>query len=274
MSTYAIGDIQGCDDALEHLLDRVNFQPDRDRVWFTGDIVNRGPTSLAVLRRIRDLDSAATMVLGNHDLHLLAMAHGHGQKHRLDTLDEVLAAPDRIELLEWLQHRPMLFFSAGLNYLLVHAGLAPQWNLATALRCAGEVEAVLRGPNAGEFFAHMYGNHPNRWDEHLAGWDRLRFITNCLTRMRYCDVDGHIDLKHKGAPGSQPPQLMPWYAVPNRAASDVPIVFGHWSTHGSDPFPHIHALDTGYHWGGRLSARRLEDGRIFSIERNSSELPG
>lgn len=268
MSTYAIGDIQGCDGALGRLLELIDFAPSRDQVWLTGDIVNRGPDSLAVLRRVRALGGAAITVLGNHDLHLLAIAYGHGQKHRLDTLDDVLAAPDLSELLEWLRHRPILFFSPALNYLLVHAGLAPQWDLATAQRCAHEVETVLRGPNPGAFFAHMYGNDPNCWDEKLTGWNRLRFITNCLTRMRYCDVHGHIDLKHKGAPGSHPPHLVPWYAVPNRAAADVPIVFGHWSTHGGDALPHVHALDTGCQWGGQLTARRLEDGDIFQVQCN------
>ncbi len=266
MSTYAIGDIQGCDNELAQLLDCIDFSSARDQLWFTGDIVNRGPASLAVLRRIRALGDAAITVLGNHDLHLLARAYGHGKQHRLDTLDETLNAPDSSELLDWLRHRPLMHYSSALNYLLVHAGLPPQWDLTTAQNCAREVETALRGPNPAEFFAHMYGNQPDLWSVQLAGWDRLRFITNCFTRMRFCDATGRVDLKYKGSPGSQPDHLMPWHAVPGRASAQLPIVFGHWSTHGPDPQPHIHALDTGCLWGGQLTARRLEDGRIFQVQ--------
>jgi len=208
MAVYAIGDIQGCYAELMALLEAVQFDAASDQLWFTGDLVNRGPESLRVLRFVRDLNertpSAAITVLGNHDLHLLAVAAGEGRQHHSDTLDEILAAPDRETLLDWLRHQPLLHHDAALGVTLIHAGLPPQWSLLEAQQYAGEVEAVLRGDSYQEFFAHMYGNQPDQWQENLTGWDRLRFITNCFTRLRYCDADGKLDLQAKGAPGSQP----------------------------------------------------------------------
>ena len=257
MATYAIGDIQGCREALERLLEAIGFDPARDRLWFAGDLVNRGPDSLGTLRLVRDLGDRAITVLGNHDLHLLAVASGAEPARSSDHLDDVLAAPDRDELLDWLRHRPLLHHDPRLGYTLVHAGLPPQWDLATARACATELEAVLRGPDHADFFDHMYGDHPRRWDPDLRGRDRLRFITNCLTRMRYCDRSGNLDLASKGPPGTQPSPFLPWFRIPDRASAGLRIVFGHWSTLGPHDGHGVHALDTGCLWGGRLTALRL-----------------
>ena len=270
MATYAIGDIQGCLRELQTLLGEIAFEPGRDRLWLTGDLVNRGPDSLGVLRLVRDLGESTTAVLGNHDLHLLAVAHGNTDRlHKRDTLDAVLAAPDREQLLDWLRRRPLLHHESGLGYVMVHAGLAPQWNLSTALNCARELESVLRGHRYREFIDHMYGNTPERWDPGLSGWPRMRFITNCLTRMRYCHEDGTLNLRAKGPPGTQPAGCVPWFEVPGRGTRGVPIIFGHWSTlrldQGARRWADIHPLDTGCVWGGRLTALRLEDQRLFSV---------
>ncbi len=258
MATYAIGDIQGCYDELLRLLDKLCFDPASDRLWFVGDVVNRGPKSLETLRFIKGLGDQARMVLGNHEFHLLAMAQGNLRYKRKDTLDEILTALDQEELLHWLRHRPLLHHDETLGYTLIHAGLPPQWDLKTASRCAAEMEAMLRGSDYPEYFKHMYGNEPNRWDEQLTGWDRLRFITNCFTRLRYCAPDGTLALEQKGPPGSQPGPYLPWFAVPARASLDMKIVFGHWSTLGLRVEPSIVALDTGCLWGGRLTAVRLD----------------
>lgn len=265
MATYAIGDIQGCFDQLQALLDKIEFRRERDRLWFAGDLVNRGPKSLETLRFIRDLGDAAVAVLGNHDLHLLAVAGGHVQPRRRDHLDDVLQAPDREALLEWLRHCPLLHHDAGSGYTLVHAGLPPQWDLQQAQACAQEVETTLHGTDCQAFFAHMYGNEPDQWSESLRGWERLRFITNCLTRLRYCDLDGRLHLGASGPPGSQPPGYLPWFEVPGRASASMHIVFGHWSTLGPRNDPGIYPLDTGCVWGAQLTALRLEDRRLFSV---------
>ncbi|MGE0484725.1 MAG: symmetrical bis(5'-nucleosyl)-tetraphosphatase [Gammaproteobacteria bacterium] len=276
MATYAIGDIQGCAREFDALLRAIRFAPGRDRLWLTGDLVNRGPASLDVLRRVRALGDAAITVLGNHDLHLLAIARVRGHKpRRRDTLDEVLAAADRDELLNWLRCRPLLHHDAALGCAMVHAGLPPQWSLAESLACAAEVEAALQD-DAGlvDFLEHMYGDTPARWEPTLGGRRRLRFITNCLTRMRYCHADGTLDLAAKGAPGSQAADLLPWYALPQRRTRDTTIVFGHWSTLRLDGATcrawNVHPLDTGAVWGDRLTALRLEDGVLFSV---GSSLP-
>lgn len=269
MSTYVIGDVQGCQRALDALLRLIDFDAGRDCLWFTGDLVNRGPDSLAVLRFVRGLGDTATTVLGNHDLHLLACAAGVRPPHRKDTLAPILKARDREELLHWLRQRPLLHFDSVSGYLLIHAGLPPQWTAAQARQCAEELETVLRADDSDTFFANMYGNDPARWSEELHGWARLRFITNCLTRLRYCDADGNLDLKEKGAPGSQPERLIPWYRVPDRRSRDVPILFGHWATlRLTEPDTaayNVWNLDTGCVWGGSLSAMRLEDRRLFSV---------
>lgn len=279
MAVYAIGDIQGCYAELMALLETIRFDAASDQLWFTGDLVNRGPESLQVLRYVRDLNertpAAAITVLGNHDLHLLAVAEGKGRLHRSDTLGEVLDAPDRQGLLDWLRHQPLLHHDAGLGYSLVHAGLPPQWSLGAAQQHAGEVEAVLRGENYREFFAHMYGNLPDHWGEDLSGWERLRFITNCFTRMRYCDAQGRVDLHAKGAPGSQPAGLVPWFEVEGRQTQAERIVFGHWSTLGLYQGNRVTALDTGCLWGGRLTALRLDDeGSLHCVECLAGLRPG
>lgn len=260
MAVYAIGDVQGCYDQLRALLDRLGFDPQRDRLWLAGDLVNRGPSSLQTLRFIKGLGQHAIAVLGNHDLHALAVAAGCAPQRRSDHLDDVLSAPDRDELLDWLRARPLLHHDARLGYTLIHAGLPPQWDLQTAQRCAAQVEEMLRGPRYREFFEHMYGNQPDRWSETLRGWDRLRFIVNCFTRLRYCDDDGVLHLGSSGPPGTQPAPFQPWFAARRRASADLRIVFGHWSTLTLEPHEHenVYPLDTGCLWGRSLTAMRLD----------------
>lgn len=268
MSTYAVGDIQGCFDAFQQLLAALDFDRHRDRLWLAGDLVNRGPQSLAVLRFVRDLGDRAVTVLGNHDLHLLAVARGR-RPGRRDTLDEVLDAPDADALLDWLRHRPLMHSDAALGYHLIHAGLPPQWSLAQAQACARDVENVLRGnrKSYAEFLGRMYGNEPDRWDENLQGDARWRFIVNAFTRLRYCDADGRLTAEPKGRPGEQGGSLLPWFAVPGRASAGARIVFGHWSTLGRVEWPEhrVTGLDTGCVWGGRLTALCLETGVLTSI---------
>jgi bis(5'-nucleosyl)-tetraphosphatase (symmetrical) len=266
MAVYAIGDIQGCLQDLYALLEEVNFDSDTDRLWFTGDLVNRGPESLETLRFVRDLGESALTVLGNHDLHLLAVAEGHATLKRRDTLEPILQAPDRDELLHWLRHQPLLHHDDQLGFTLLHAGLPPQWDLAQAQACAAEAEAVLQGEEYADFIAHMYGDEPNCWDEGVQGWDRIRFIINAFTRTRYCTAEGVLDFKAKGEPGSQPDGLMPWFEVPGRKSEGMEILFGHWSTLGLYRRKGITALDTGCLWGGLLTAMHLAcDRAIFSV---------
>lgn len=255
MAIYAIGDVQGCFDELRRLLDAIDFDSSRDRLWFTGDLVNRGTQSLETLRFVKGLADGAVMVLGNHDLHLLAISAKHAKLHKRDSLDDVLAAPDRDELIDWLRHRPLLHAESG--YCLIHAGVPPQWDLVQAQRCAAEVEVILRGPAYRELYRHMYGDNPNFWCEDLRGWDRIRFITNCFTRMRFCDREGRLDLKQKGPPGSQPTHLLPWFGAPGRKSASSRILFGHWSTLKFYSGCNTYCLDTGCLWGGQLTALRL-----------------
>jgi len=269
MATYAIGDIQGCYDELIALLDRVDFDPARDRLWFTGDLVNRGPKSLAVVEYVKALGDNAVVVLGNHDLHLLACAAvDRFTPGRKDTFDDVLESVQREELLRWLRTRPLFHRDGVLGYTLVHAGLPPQWSLADAATYAREVEAVLRDDDYAQFFEHMYGNSPDTWNDNLSGWKRLRLITNYLTRLRYTAADGHIDFQFKGPLGTQSSDLVPWYELYPLPDSES-IVFGHWSAlHLSEAVmrkKRIFALDTGAVWGGTLTALRLEDGRFFAV---------
>ncbi len=275
MARIAIGDIQGCGEELQALVKRTGFSPDRDQLWFVGDLVNRGPRSLEVLRWVRGLGDAAVVVLGNHDLHLLAVAYGGQRKLRDDdTLDAVLEAHDREPLLEWLLHRPLAWQDpAQPGELMVHAGLVPQWRAADVLRLAREVERELRRDPAGVFL-QMYGNRPDRWDEALSGAERRRFVINALTRMRYCRPDGTIDLKLKGRPGSQPAPWQPWFDVGSRASRDVRVVCGHWSTLGLLERPDVLALDTGCVWGGALTAVSLEDGRRWQEPCRDHQAPG
>ena len=258
MATYAIGDIQGCFDQLQQLLDKLAFDPNTDRLWLTGDLVNRGPKSLEVLRFVRDLGDAAVTVLGNHDLHLLAVAAGSERPRRRDTLNEILSAPDRDELLHWLRSRPLLHLDSKHARCLIHAGLPPQWDLETAQRCAAEVESALQHPDYKEFLDNMYGNEPNLWRESLTGWDRLRFITNSFTRLRYCDDQGNLALDQKGPPGTQIGPYLPWFEINTRVTTEVQVIFGHWSRLGYVDRGGVIAMDTGCLWGGRLTARRLD----------------
>jgi bis(5'-nucleosyl)-tetraphosphatase (symmetrical) len=257
MTTYAIGDVQGCYDELRCLLDQLGFDPAGDRLWFVGDIVNRGPDSLAVLRFVRQLGDRAIGVLGNHDLHLLAISEGNRRPLRDDTVEDVLEAPDAAELLDWLRHRPIMHYDAGLGFALLHAGLPPQWDRVAALAHAAELEAVLRGPDFHDFCLNMYGNEPRRWNDALTGMERLRFISNCFSRLRYAGLDGSVAFAEKGPPGSQAPGYVPWFMAPERASRDTRIVFGHWSTLGYVATHNVWGLDTGCLWGGALTALRL-----------------
>jgi bis(5'-nucleosyl)-tetraphosphatase (symmetrical) len=275
MAVYAIGDIQGCFDDLQRLLAHIRFDPGTDHLWFVGDLVNRGLQSLATLRFVRDLGERAVTVLGNHDLHLIAAAHDHPLDHSDHTLDDILTAPDRAGLIEWLCRRPLLHHDTALGFTMVHAGLPPQWDLAQAQTCAREVEQVLHGTQRSAFIGQMYGNKPNHWSPRLQGWDRLRFSVNCFTRMRYCDTTGKLDLKSKGPPGTQPQGQLPWFEVPGRASRKLNIVFGHWSSLGAFSAPGVYATDTGCLWGGRLSALRLDDPvQRFSVPCAGQRKPG
>jgi bis(5'-nucleosyl)-tetraphosphatase (symmetrical) len=258
MAVYAVGDVQGCYAELQALLGKIGFDAAHDRLWFTGDLVNRGPESLETLRFVQGLGEAAVTVLGNHDLHLLAAASGIPLSHNDHTLDAVLEAPDRDALIAWLRRQPLLHHDAALNFTMLHAGLPPQWDLPQAQRCAAEVEAALRGEGFVKLIEHMRGNEPGVWREDLAGYDRLRFIINCLTRLRYCDRDGHLDFRSKGPPGTQPEGLYPWYAVPGRASAGQNIVFGHWSTLRDYGYPGIYPIDSACLWGGALTALRID----------------
>jgi bis(5'-nucleosyl)-tetraphosphatase (symmetrical) len=277
MATYAIGDIQGCYDDLMRLLERIHFDDQDDHLWFAGDLVNRGPDSLAVLHFVKGLGTRAVSVLGNHDLHLLAVAAGNAKLRKNDTLDGILEAPNRDELLDWLRHRPILHHDAALGYTLVHAGLPPQWDLPQAQICAHELEDALRGSGHGEFFRQMYGDEPRRWRADLRGMDRLRFIVNCFTRLRYCSDAGDLELKHKGAPGTQPEACLPWFEVPGRASASLHLLFGHWSTLGDISSHNVYPLDTGCVWGGRLTALRLDgDGSDswYCVDCKGAQAPG
>ncbi len=258
MSVYAIGDVQGCYSALRALLGEIRFDPAHDRLWFTGDLVNRGPRSLDVLRFIRDLGGQAVCVLGNHDLHLLAVAAGAAKLKKHDTLDEVLTAPDCDDLLSWLRSRPLLHHDEELGYTLIHAGLLPPWDLAVARRLAHEVEAALQSDRHGDFFKHMYGDLPDHWNEGLRDYDRLRVIVNAFTRLRYCDLEGSMDLRPKGPPGTQPVDLVPWFQVPTRRSQNLRIIFGHWSALGRWQGSGVVCLDSGCLWGRSLTAARLD----------------
>ena len=259
MAIYAVGDLQGCVREFDELLTRLAFTPSRDRLWLVGDLVNRGPASLECLRRVRDLGDAAITVLGNHDLHLLALAFSPSEKRKSkDTLDEVFGAPDRDELLEWLAHRPLLHYDPRLDTVLVHAGLAPEWDLATAQSCARELESALKDAVARrELFRHMYGDKPARWSAQLSGFERLRFITNCLTRMRFITRNGELDMEEKGPPASAP-AMTPWFKWPGRRTREHRVVFGHWSALGLLIEDNAVCLDSGCVWGNALSAVRLD----------------
>jgi bis(5'-nucleosyl)-tetraphosphatase (symmetrical) len=254
---WAVGDLQGCLDSLIELKTRL---PGDARLWLVGDLVNRGPRSLASLRWAMDQGDTIVTVLGNHDLHLLAVATGIRKPQRGDTLGEILAASDRDTLIDWLRTRPLAHCEHG--WLMVHAGLLPQWSVERALQLAAEVQEVLSGPRWIDFLREMYGNEPARWSDSLHGTDRLRVIVNAFTRLRYCKADGTIDFKAKQGPQDAPPDLLPWFDAPDRQSAGTPIVFGHWSSLGFLDRPDLLALDTGCVWGGALTAVRLSDRKI------------
>jgi bis(5'-nucleosyl)-tetraphosphatase (symmetrical) len=277
VALYAVGDVQGCADEFEALLEQLKFDPARDRLWLVGDLVNRGPRSLDALRRVAALGDAAVVVLGNHDLHLLALARGHARWRAGDeTLQPILDAPDRERLLDWLQQRPLLHHDTTLGVTMIHAGLAPQWDVAQARDCARELEAQLRGSSSGRLFEHMYGNEPDVWRDDLEGWDRLRFIVNAFTRLRICDEqDGRLLLKFKGGPSDIPRHAQPWFRIAWRRSNGARIVFGHWSAQGYVNENAVLGLDTGCVWGGTLTAQRLDvaAARPIQIPNRSGPLP-
>ena len=269
MSTYAIGDLQGCYDSLRRLLDVCAFDPQYDRLWLTGDLVNRGPQSLATLRFVRGLGNAAVTVLGNHDLYLLMLAYGamQGQaapRRSEHTLDEILTADDREDLLTWLRAQPLCHVEG--RDCLVHAGLLPQWSVAQARALAAEVEAGLRGADFRELLAHLWGSEPAVWSEDLQGWARVRCIVNAMTRMRFCSAQGVMEFRSKGETTSAPAGYQPWFAVPGRRSADHRLVTGHWSALGLRQTENHLALDTGCLWGRQLTAVCLEDGRLFQVD--------
>lgn len=273
MSTYAIGDIQGCHDSFLRLLDECAFDPASDRLWLVGDLVNRGPRSLDTLRFVKALGPAAITVLGNHDLYLLMIAEGvEKRRGKDDTLDGILAAPDRDELLDWLRRQALCHVEG--DYCLVHAGLLPQWTAAEARVLAAEVEFLLRNECYHDTLAHMWGSEPARWSADLAGWDRMRVIVNAMTRMRFCSPEGVMEFQTKGEVADAPPGYLPWFEVPGRRSADSVLVTGHWSALGLRIEPRLLALDSGCLWGRHLTAVRLEDRQVFQVACSPGEARG
>lgn len=263
MATFAVGDIQGCYDELRTLLDTIRFDPAVDRMWFVGDLVNRGPKSLKTLRFVKSLGKSAICVLGNHDLHLLSLALVGSAPVGSGSLDRILRASDRDELIDWLRHRPLAHYDKKLNSLMVHAGVIPEWTVKDVLTHAHEVELVLRGDQSEAFLSVMYGKKPDLWSDKLTGNDRLRFITNCLTRIRFRKRDGRLDFDEKLGPKHAAKGLTPWFKAPKRKTAKTRIVFGHWSMLGLIDKPNLLALDTGCVWGGALTAVQLEEDRVL-----------
>jgi len=259
MALYLIGDVQGCNSALQRLLDQISFSASRDTLYLLGDLVNRGPDSAGVLRRLMAYGDSAQCLLGNHDLHLLALSQRVRKPGRHDTLNNILQAPDRPAMLEWLrwQKMAMALTIDGHDLLMVHAGVLPSWSASQTLALAAEVQAVLRGPALGDFLQQMYGDEPHAWSDALSGVDRLRVIVNSLTRMRFCDAQGRMEFTSKEGSSAAPPGYMPWFDVPGRQTAAITLAFGHWSTLGWLDRPDVLALDTGCVWGGSLSAVRL-----------------
>jgi bis(5'-nucleosyl)-tetraphosphatase (symmetrical) len=267
MSTYAIGDVQGCFSALQKLLLHIQFKPDVDTLWFTGDLVNRGTQSLEVLRFVKNLGEKHKVVLGNHDLHLIALAFGNPQTFHSHTMQDVLAANDCDELIHWLRHRPLLHHEEDTGFVLTHAGLAPQWSIQKASALAREVEQALQSDTPSHFLDHLYGNQPDYWQDELTGVERLRCVVNYLTRMRFCYADGRMNLIYKGTLQDKTADLTPWFALPHRNNAEIKIIFGHWAAlNGETNVPHVYGLDTGCVWGNCLTAMRLEDEKRFSVK--------
>jgi bis(5'-nucleosyl)-tetraphosphatase (symmetrical) len=271
---YLVGDLQGCCDAFDRLLAELDFSPSRDTLHVLGDLVNRGPDSLRTLQRLRALGAAATCLLGNHDLHLLAVAEGVRPPHKSDTLDDILQGPDCDAWLEWVRQRPLADLAHG--WLLVHAGVVPQWSAEQTLALAAEVQRLLRGPDLHGFLQVMYGNEPAQWRDDLAGADRWRFVINVLTRIRFCTAEGRLDFKAKEGAGAAPPGYLPWFEVPGRRTAGQPMAFGHWSTLGLVNQPALLALDTGCVWGGQLTAVRVDGGRreVVQVRCAQAQVPG
>ena len=278
MATYLIGDVQGCDAALGQLLQKIGFSSSRDSVVLLGDLVNRGPGSLAVLRRLQALGDAAQCLLGNHDLHALAVAAGMRPVGGGDTLNELLAAPDCPALMDWLRHRPLALLQehGGNRLLMVHAGVLPQWDAIQTIAAGAQLAMALRQKDYQGWLKSMYGNSPAQWHDDLAGNDRLRVIVNALTRLRFCSADGEMEFATKEGAGSAPPGTMPWFDVPGRRTAGVTVAFGHWSTLGLINRPNLIALDTGCVWGGCLSAMRVDGGRreLFQVNCEAAQTPG
>ena len=266
MTTYAIGDIQGCGGALDRLLERISFDPSSDKLWFAGDIINRGPSSLHALQTVINLGDAAVTVLGNHDLHLLMVMAGFRKTAAKDTLDDILKHVDRDEYFHWLRHRPFLHHDSDLGFTLVHAGIHSQWDLRTANLLARELEQVLRGENHLEFLHSLPGKSPEQWSPELAGIKRLRLITSVFTRMRFCRTDGSLEYDFKGPPADAPDGLVPWYKVPGSKTANEKILFGHWASHGESQLANVYPLDFGCVWGGCLVAIAIESGERFSVD--------
>ena len=269
MPNYAIGDLQGCYDELLDLLNEINFDETNDQLWFVGDLINRGKQSLGCLRFVKSLSNART-VLGNHDLHLLAVENGVRKPHRKDTLDEILQAEDKDELLNWLRQQPLLLHEIENNFYILHAGLPPQWSIEFAKELANEAHSLLTGEDFHRFIHNMYGDQPDLWQEDLIGDDKVRFIINCFTRMRFLNNNGCLDMAEKNSPGKQANNLIPWYAHPERKTRNEKIIFGHWSTvllGNENDFNqyNVFPVDTGCLWGGTLTALRLEDEKIFNV---------
>lgn len=265
MATYAIGDVQGCFETLCALLDTIAFDRTRDRLWFAGDLVNRGPRSLDVLQFVKELGECAITVLGNHDLKLLAVAHGLKQLNSQDTLTEILAAPDREALLTWLRHRPFFHFDPALGIAMVHAGLPPHWTLEMAQEHATALEAALQGPAYLHLLKQISGHAVSDWRQADDEWAQCAYRLNCFTHLRYCDAQGRLEFATKGPPGTQPEPYRPWFDVPGRRTADQTIVFGHWASLGPCTSPGVYALDTGCVWGGSLTALCLETRELFSV---------
>lgn len=266
MSTYCIGDIQGCYNELQNLLRVINFDIKNDSLWFVGDFVNRGPDSLKTLRFVKQLPPKNTaIVLGNHDLHLLAL-YNKAINFSSSMIEQFLTAEDGLDLINWLRQQPLIHYDRKLNYALTHAGIYPFWDLEEAMKYAKEVENILKSDNYFELLANMYNDDPDTWSDKLKGWERLRFIINSFTRMRFVDIDGRLDFTCLGTIGSQPQGYMPWFSVPNRKNKDLRIIFGHWAAlRGKTNTPNVFALDTGCVWGGQLTAMRLEDQKLFNV---------
>ncbi len=269
MAIYAIGDVQGCFDDLLRLLDAIKFDRQSDQLWFTGDLVNRGPKSLETLRFVKSLGNSAVTVLGNHDLHLLAIADYQHTLRKKDSLEQILAAPDCDDLLYWLRHQPLFHYND--DFCLLHAGLPPQWGLSKTKKMALKAEKIIQGPDHSKFFHDMYGDKPDIWSSELKGMKKIRFIVNCFTRIRFCDASGRLDFNHKEIVGSQPKHLMPWFTVPGRKSAKMKIIFGHWSTLGYYQGHNCYAIDTGCLWGGQLTAIKLGNNvERISIDCHSS----